>query len=187
MTALVVPGVGVSAVPADLVRLAALASVGLGTWWAGSLGFALFMLVLGGTMLPRALGSPQLLDWAFCLAILFGAWAAQLDWYATVPYLDVAVHAVANGLVATIGYRVLAHLGLLPAATSWAGVVVVVSSLGGTLALVWELGEWYGHTFVDERIQIGYDDTIGDLAMGLVGSVAAAVLLGRQAVRGLAE
>lgn len=169
--------------PADLLRLLALVSVGVGTWWAGGVGFALFMLVLGGTMLPRALGTPPVLDVAFCLAILFGAWAAQLDWYVTVPWLDVVVHAVANGLVATIGYRTLAHLRVLPATLSFAGVVVVVSCLGGTLALVWELGEWFGHTFLDERIQVGYDDTVGDLAAGMAGAVLAALLVVRSGRR----
>ena len=85
-------GLGVPLLPADTVRLAALVSVLLGMIGWGFVGFALFMLVLGGTMVPRAVGLPATLDAAYSLTILFGAWAAQLDWYAALPWLDLVVH-----------------------------------------------------------------------------------------------
>ena len=51
------------------------------------------------------------------------------------------------------------------------------STLATTLALLWEMGEWFGHTRLDDRIQVGYEDTLGDLGAGVVGAVVAAVLL----------
>ncbi|UNX54812.1 hypothetical protein MF406_00445 [Georgenia sp. TF02-10] len=52
--------------------------------------------------------------------------------------------------------------------------------------MLWELGEWVGHTYGDPEIHVGYDDTVGDLAAGLLGSllagaIAACVARGRSA------
>jgi len=49
------------------------------------------------------------------------------------------------------------------------------------LAVLWELGEWAGNAWLDRRIQVGYPDTMGDLAAGLAGSVVAAAVVGRRA------
>ena len=57
-------------------------------------------------------------------------------------------------------------------------MAVLTTATGTALAVVWEFGEWYGHTFLDSRIQVGYDDTIGDLAAGMVGALVAGVALG---------
>ncbi len=164
-------------VATDLLRLAAALSVVLGTLGWGFIGFALFMLVLGGSMIPRALGTPAPLDLSFCATILVGAWAAMLDWYLAVSWLDVVVHAALTGLVGAIGYAALERLRLFGEGMTRLGVVVVSSTLATTLALLWEMGEWFGHTVLDDRIQVGYEDTLGDLAAGVVGAVVAAVLL----------
>jgi hypothetical protein len=170
-------------VPADAARLAAVLSLVAGALVHGVVGAALFFLVLGGTILPRAFGVPAALDWSYCLVIIAAGWAAQLDWYQTVPGLDLVVHATATGLVALVGHHVLSELGLFARVDDprllrprlGAGVVTV--SLGMTLAVLWELGEWFGHTVVDDRIQIGYQDTVGDLAAGGLGVAVAALVL----------
>ena len=48
------------------------------------------------------------------------------------------------------------------------------------LAVSGELGEWAGNALFDRRIQVGYPDTMGDLAAGLFGSVVAAVVVARR-------
>lgn len=40
-----------------------------------------------------------------------------------------------------------------------------------------ELYEWLAATFMQSRILVGYDDTIGDMANGLFGSVVAGLLM----------
>ena len=127
-------------VATDLLRLAAALSVVLGTLGWGFIGFALFMLVLGGSMIPRALGTPAPLDLSYCATILVGAWAAMLDWYLAVSWLDVVVHAALTGLVGAIGYAALERLGLFGEGMTRLGVVVVSSTLATTLALLWEMG-----------------------------------------------
>lgn len=174
----------------DLLRLATLVSVAVGSVLHGWLGFALFFLVLGGVMVPRALGTRAWLDALFCAVLLFGAWAAQLDWYVTVMGLDLVVHAFATGLIGVLCWQVLVRVGALPdpdhdSGSARAagmtrprlGAVVVTSALAAALAGVWEIGEWLGHTFLDPRIQVGYDDTVGDLAAGLLGAVVAGTLV----------
>jgi hypothetical protein len=169
----------------DLVRLAALVSVALALARYGWIGGALFALVLGGTVLPRALGAPAALDAAYSTTILFAAWCAQLDVYLRVGWLDVVVHAAATGLVAAMVHLALVRVGAVAAVDDPAvrrprlGSAVVTSALGLALAVLWEFGEWWGHTQLDDRIQVGYTDTVGDLAAGLGGALVAAVLLAR--------
>jgi len=170
-------------VPGDVLRAAAALSVVVGLiaydWVAG----ALFFLVLGGAMLARALALPTVLDVPFCLTILVAAWAAMLDWYLAVGWLDIVVHAAATGLIAAIAHLTLVRVGAVPVMPRL-GTGVLIAALGVALATVWEFGEWFGHTHVDDRIQVGYTDTIGDLAAGTVGAIVVAVLIsGLVAVR----
>lgn len=168
-----------------MVRGAALVSVVVGTVLHGPVASALFLLVLGGTMLPRAYGAPPALDWASTTLMLAAGWAALLDWYVTVPALDLLAHAVVTGVVAALAVLVLGRLGVLPGPDDplWrrprTGVAVVTACLGLALAVLWELGEWFGHAMVDERIQVGYADTMGDLAAAAAGTAVAAVLVAR--------
>jgi hypothetical protein len=169
----------------DGVRVAALISVVVGLIWYGGVAGALFFLVLGGTMIPRALQAPAALDASYCVAILFAAWAAELDWYLAVGWLDVVVHAAATGLVAAMAHLALVRIGAVAPVDDVRlrrprlGSAVVTTTLGVTLAVVWEFGEWFGHTRLDDRIQVGYTDTMGDLVAGTVGALVAAVLLAR--------
>jgi hypothetical protein len=170
-------------VAADAVRVAALASLAVGLPAYGGVAGAVFFLVLGGTMVPRAASAPGALDATYCLTILLAAWAAVLDWYLAVPWLDVVVHAAATGLVAALVQFVLVRAGMASAAETAlrfprTAVTVLTAATGTALAVVWELGEWFGHTHLDDRIQVGYVDTVGDLAAGMAGAVVAGVLLG---------
>ncbi|WP_207392599.1 hypothetical protein [Aeromicrobium sp. IC_218] len=170
-------------VAGDLLRAAALVSLAVAVPLYGFVGAALFLLVLGGTMLPRALGLPTALDVPFCATILLAAWAAQLDWYEAVDWLDLVVHAVATGLVAAVAHLTLARVRLLPepgAPRSRLASAMTTVALGLALAVVWEVGEWLGHTYLDDRIQVGTSDTVGDLLAGALGAVAAAVPLSRR-------
>lgn len=169
----------------DVLRYAAVLSVVVGTFAFGFIGFALFMLVLGGSLVPRVVSAPAALDLAFGATVLLAAWAAELDWYLAVGWLDVVVHAAATGLIAAVVHVLLVRLGAVAPVTApevrrpRLGSGVVTASLGVALAVVWEMLEWFGHTQIDDRIQVGYTDTMGDLTAGAVGAVVAGVLLAR--------
>ncbi|WP_435735968.1 hypothetical protein V5D56_14310 [Cellulosimicrobium sp. PMB13] len=172
--------------PADVVRVAALVSLVVATVTLGGIAGALFLLVLGGVAVPRALALPAPLDVAYGTSLLFAAWASQLEWYDAVDWLDLAVHLVCTGLIAAVAYLALVRWELLagpsaafPARAS-AGVVVVTTGLGAIGAILWEVGEWAGHTYLDDGIGVGYDDTVTDLAAGLVGATVAGAVLARR-------
>lgn len=168
---------------ADLARSAAVASFVYSLVAMDAVAAALFALVLLGVTVPRAVRLPRALDMAVCAVLLVAAWCALLDWYVAFPWLDVVVHALATGLLAVTVYFALVRAGLLAAPRApglrrpRAGAVLSVAFLGLGLGVLWELGEWFGQTYLDHRIQTGYADTIGDLAMGGAGALAAGLAL----------
>ena len=181
-------------VAGDAVRWGAGASLVVGTALYGAVGAALLSLVLLGAVVPRALGLHGVHDPVLGLVLSAAAWMGLLDLYAAVPWLDLAVHLVATGVLADLAWRALVRVGAVasprPATVSGAGpstptrpvlgIVVVTTALGVMLAVLWELGEWAGATFVDGSINVGYTDTLGDLAAGGVGALVAGLLLARR-------
>ncbi|GAA4708569.1 hypothetical protein APR04_004574 [Promicromonospora umidemergens] len=170
-----------SLVPGDVVRAAAVGSLAVGIVALGGVAGALFLLVLGGVLVPRFLGLPTALDLCFGSSLLLAAWASQLGWYEAVPWLDLLVHAVCTGLVAAVGVIIMVRgqaleAGALPGRAR-VGLAATTMGVGALSAIVWELGEWVGHTYLDEGIDVGYTDTIADLAFGLFGAMLTGVVL----------
>jgi hypothetical protein len=168
---------------ADLVRVAGLASLGWAVVGAEWVDAALFSLVLLGLVLPRLLSARPPLDLVYGAVLLFAAWSAVLDLYVAYDWLDVVVHAATCGLTAWLASRLLAACEAVPrpgpesSRAARAGAVLTTTALGTTLGLLWELGEWFGHTYLDRRIQVGYNDTIGDLTADALGALAAGLVV----------
>lgn len=166
---------------ADAVRVLGLLSViAAAIWWtvtdAGVLGFALPALLI-----PRFVGARAWIDILFGVTVLVAAWSNVLDLYTTVPGWDLVMHFVCTGLIAIMVYLVLAHVDIVehPGA---AGVrlrtgVVIAGTLGLAVSALWEMVEWVGYSFITDEIFVTYDDTIGDMAAGGLGGVAAGFLL----------
>lgn len=161
---------------ADLAALAGVLSFVAAFWW-GPVEVALFALVLLGLTVPRVAQLPGALQAASGPTIVFAAWASTLEWYIAVPHLDLLVHALANGLLAAALVLLVVRLGGLPPRIPRSGAVLVVTGAGALLGVVWEIGEWLGHVLMDDGIQVGYEDTLGDLAAGTLGSALAGALL----------
>lgn len=73
----------------------------------------------------------------------------------------------------------LAGLGLLVARDvrpPWA-MVLLVTGLGAILAIGWELGEWFTFIRHGTELDTAYEDTLGDLTLGTLGSLTAGLLL----------
>ncbi|WP_125775666.1 hypothetical protein [Antribacter gilvus] len=168
-------------VPGDVVRAAAVGSLVVGIVALGGVAGALFFLVLGGVLVPRLLRLPTVLDLCFGFSLLLAAWASQLGWYEAVPWLDLLMHAVCTGLIAAVGVIIMLRARMLEAGAlpgrAKAGLVLTTTAVGALSAIVWELGEWAGHIYLHEGIDVGYPDTIADLAFGLFGSMLAGVAL----------
>ena len=169
--------VGPAEVFADVLRLLAVVSIVVaGIGW-GPLSGVSFVGVVAAMLVPRLLHVRASFDIAFGLTILFSTWSSVLGIYITTRWWDLPMHFITNGLCAGMLYVVLARLGVLADAETLRHPVlsatVMVTALGLSLGVLWEFFEWFGHTFVDEEILVGYEDTLGDLVVGGLGSLLA--------------
>lgn len=98
---------------------------------------------------------------------LLAAASSYLMLYERISWWDLPVHFALNGALAVLVTRVVRS----PAPSA---LEVVVT--GAVLAVVWELMELGGSRWVDSSVHVRPGDTVGDLAAGLAGTVAAALL-----------
>lgn len=168
----------------DGIRALGAASLLAALLWHGPVEAALFALVAFGLLVSRCLPAIPLFSSLYGLTLLAAAWSSVLDLYAKISWWDLAVHFAATGTIAVMAWYLLAAFGAVSARshgrllTSFT-VAAVVTALGLSLSVLWEFAEWWGHTFVDETINVGYQDTMGDLAAGGLGALASGYLLER--------
>ncbi|MFF1530025.1 hypothetical protein [Cellulomonas sp. NPDC058312] len=170
--------------PGGAVRVLGLLSAAVALLLRGPVDAALLALVLAGLVVPVAAGIGPRLDAAYGLGLLAAAWSGALDLYETVAWLDLVMHLVVTGLVAAVAHVAVARWtgavadpGTLVGPRARAGSVVVTAALGLGLSVLWEVGEYLGHTYLDPSIHVAYRDTVGDLVMGGLGSTVAGVAL----------
>ncbi|MGC5171831.1 hypothetical protein ACLQ2Q_14385 [Microbacterium sp. DT81.1] len=171
------PARGVAELCADGVRVLGVLSIIAAMIWWSPVDVAVFALVLLGLVIPRFLGIRPALDAAFGIALLVAGWSAVLDTYAQVRYWDLVVHFALNGLLAAVLYILAVRLAVVPdpatEQVSRGAIVSLTVAFGLAAGVVWEVAEWAGHTFVDPTIYVGYEDSIGDLAVGGLGALVA--------------
>ncbi|WP_151199602.1 hypothetical protein [Cryobacterium sp. LW097] len=168
---------GLAEATADALR--ALALVGIvvaGVGWGPLSGISL-ALVAGGMLLPRLLGLRPSVDIAFGVVVLVAVWSSVLGIYLTTRWWDLPVHFLTNGLCAALLYIVLVQFKVLADADTlprpMLSAAVVTTTLGLALGVLWEVFEWFGHTYLDPEIFVGYNDSIGDLVWGGAGALLA--------------
>lgn len=168
---------------ADALRVAGLVSVVVaGIGWsitdAGILAFALPALVL-----PRFLGVRPGFDLVACVSVLVAAWSNVLDLYRSIPGWDLLVHFECTGVLALMLYVLAGRLRIVPGvpdAQLMARIpIVLVTMTGLALSALWEMVEWAGYTFITDDIFVAYVDTIGDMAAGGLGALAAGIIAAR--------
>lgn len=143
--------------------------------------FALMLLALLAT---RAMGVPRPFDAAFGALMLASGWASAAGWYFTHRWIDIPIHFALTGTAATVVYVALVRVGQLPAprrpdVAGGPGIVVLlVVLIGGTISALWEMYEWVVENVLASRILVGYQDSIGDMANGVAGSLVAGLLMG---------
>lgn len=177
--------------PGGAVRLLGLASVVVAVVALGPVDAVLLLLVLAGLVVPLTARVDPRLDAAYGVGLLAAGWAGALDLYQRISWLDVVMHLVVTGLVAAVTHLVVARVTgavvdpVLPAAPRVrVGSVGVTTALGLGLSVLWEVGEYLGNTYIDASIHVAYRDTIGDMALGGLGSLGAGLLLARAGRRG---
>lgn len=163
--------------PGDALRLVALFAIPAAWIASGPLSALAMLLVCGGTWAVRFYSQTRGEDVLGQAVMLFGGTFSVLGTYKIIGWLDLVVHFLMIAILAKLLTNMLLHHGSMPAAGSpreAGGVLVAVTSMGVLLAVLWEIGEWVGHTFINQGVGVGYEDTLGDLAAGLLGATAAA-------------
>jgi hypothetical protein len=172
---------GPAQVTADLIRLVAALCIPIAAIGWGPLGGVSLAFATGGMVLPRALRVRPGFDIAFGIVTLIAVWSSVTDLYVTVRWWDLPVHFALNGLVAAMGYLLLVHFDIVADARSLPRPVlsttIVTTALGLSLGVFWEMFEWFGKTFIDSEIYVGYTDSIGDLLWGGFGSLLAGLAM----------
>ncbi len=116
---------------------------------------------------------PFLADILITLPFLIDTAGNALDLYDTIAWWDDANHLVNWGLLA-------GGAGALVQRTRqgfWVTMALVIG-FGATTAILWEIAEYLAFIRVSPELDTAYVDTLGDLALGLTGSVLAGLASG---------
>lgn len=98
----------------------------------------------------------------------------RLDLYDTVVWFDDWMHFMNTGLLAA---AVL--LLTMPRSTGLGRLLERALAFGATAAIAWELAEYFAFISGSVERRFAYTDTLGDLGLGTVGAVVAAVVVHR--------
>jgi hypothetical protein len=168
---------GPAEVIADGLRLLAVVSIVVAAIGWGPLSGLSFVAALAVMVIPRLLHVRASFDIVFGLAILFSTWSSVLGIYLTTRWWDLPMHFLTNGICAAMLFVVLVRLGVLadPATQKYPtlSATVMTTALGLAIGVLWEFFEWFGHNFIDDEIFVGYEDSLGDLVVGGLGSLLA--------------
>ena len=168
---------GAAEMVADGLRVLALIGIVVAGLGWGSIAGVSLAVVSVGMFVPRMLGIRPSADIAFGIVVLVAVWSSVLQIYISTRWWDLPMHFLTNGLCAALCYLLLVRLAVLPDAATlprpMLSAVVMTTALGLSLGALWEVFEWFGHTFIDEEIFVGYVDTIGDLVWGGAGALLA--------------
>ena len=120
----------------------------------------------------RARGDyPFALDILLVLPFLIDTAGNALDLYDAIDWWDDLNHFVNWGILTAAFGQLLVRLPL----ARWAAAGLAVG-FGGVTAVLWEFAEYYTFIRNSPELETAYEDTLGDLALGLTGSVIAAVI-----------
>ena len=120
------------------------------------------------TMLGRRPAYPYAADVLLTLPFLIDTAGNALDFYDTIGWWDDANHFV-NWMLLSGAVGVLAWRNRTG---RWESVAFVVG-FGAVSAILWEVAEYYAFIRHSSELSTAYFDTLGDLALGLTGSVVA--------------
>jgi len=162
---------------ADLLRVVGAASVLVAfLWWEPTDG-GVVAAAVPAMLAPRFAGVRAGFDIAYGAVVLIAAWSNVLDLYRTLPSWDLVVHFAATGLIAAVLFVLLCRAEVIASARARRVRLVMIPLLGLAVSALWEIVEWAGKTFVTDTIFVTYQDTIGDIAFGGLGSIAVALLV----------
>jgi hypothetical protein len=169
--------------PIDVVR-ALLPAAALGFLLAGDSSGAILLAGAGAlAWLVRPLQLPRAYDAAFIIALTLQAAGEAFGAYDAIPWFDNVAHFSLPFFLAPTLYIALARADVVPdpkdetTTRHYVGIFVVSFALGVALGGVWEIWEWVSDHSFGSSLQLGLDDTVGDLVADSLGSLCGAALL----------
>jgi hypothetical protein len=133
---------------------------------------ALAIVPVAWLLLRRPIPYPVVPDILFGLPFLIDMVGNALGLYDSVEWWDDANHLVNWWLHTAAIAILLAGTGLPRAARAGLGI-----AWAGTTAILWELAEYVTFVPGSAEASTAYADTLGDLALGLLGGTIASVLI----------
>jgi hypothetical protein len=126
--------------------------------------------------------------WAPILVFLLHVFISRvLNGYILYPPLDIPMHffgGVAMAYFLASCFAALPERAVAPDLRPVAGLVLAVG-LTGTASVFWEFAEFTSDAFFGTHAQLGLEDTLLDMALGILGAVAYVVLGWRQRALGI--
>lgn len=177
------PRPGAWVVFADVCRVATLLCAGLALVFWGPDKVIAFLAVTAILLIPRAMRMPAPFDAAFALTMFVSTLTGAIGWYEDLAWWDKVAHFFTTGAAAAILCLIIAACGLVdnlfdPAKERYrTRVVVQTTSLGLSVAVIWEMMEWIYKDINTDDPPATYLDTMADLMAGAVGSVVAGGVL----------
>lgn len=172
---------GAAEITADALRVLAVIGIVVAAIGWGPMEGASLAIVAVGMLLPRLMNLRPSVDIAFGVVVLVAVWSSVLEIYITTRWWDLPVHFLTNGLCAAVLYLLLVRGRVIADATTlprpMLSAAVMTAAVGMSLGVLWEVWEWFGHTFIDGEIFVGYVDSIGDLVWGAFGALVAGCLI----------
>jgi hypothetical protein len=167
--------------PVDLLRLAYVgATIGIvasGGHWTNAAVSTAAAVAVGFANLPRPY------DLAFVLAMGLTGLGDAFGAYSTFGNFDSVVHFLVPFFVSPVVYILLARIEVLRDLQEEShgphrfGIFVITFALGMAIGGLWEGFEWVADHAVGSHLQLGLDDTMGDLAADACGAFLGGALL----------
>jgi hypothetical protein len=131
---------------------------------------AAVVVPVGWRLAGRPPPYPYALDILLVSPFLVDVVGNALDLYDTITWWDDLNHFVNWGLLSlAVGQLVLRFR--LPRVETF----VIVVGAGAFAAIVWELGEYFAFIRNSPELDTAYEDTLGDMTLGLAGAALAAL------------
>ena len=131
---------------------------------------AAFVVPIVSAVTRRRTSYPYAVDILLTLPFLIDTVGNTLDLYDTIWWWDDANHlvnwALLSGAIGALAWR--NHI------SAWRTLAFVVG-FGATTAIVWEIAEYIAFIRNSSELDTAYLDTLGDLTLGLTGSIVAGV------------
>jgi hypothetical protein len=135
---------------------------------------ATLVVPAGWWLLQRPRPYPAAVDNLLVAPFLIDVLGNAFDLYDQVWWWDDANHFVNWALLS----GALAALLIRLRGGRWTAIALVVG-FGATTAVLWELAEYVAFIRNSSELDTAYEDTLGDLALGLAGAMLAAMVAGR--------